>query len=300
MPTKIQNSVAIRTLQNDIMKFLLSLAFSSVSFNLVSAALMCASDEIAFEFQFRTDNYGYESSWTLTEDYNNPVPLYGIPTNCMIDDQTYDTSACIPKSCYTLTILDSYGDGIRCGGTNAGYILTVDNVELQNYVNVAGYNFGFSVTFGTGTDCSSTSPSVSPVDSTSPSVSQSPTAGLGCPTETPSASPSLSPSVSQFPSESASPSLSPSVSQFPSATPSLSQFPTRPPAPAPRYVRPTRVPSAAPIMVRVAAPIMVPVAAPVAGVTATKGPKATKKDKSPSAFKGSKLTASNAAKRHLQ
>jgi hypothetical protein len=45
-------------------------------------------------------------------------------------DRAYHTRQCTPRDSYTLTIYDSYGDGLCCG-TNQGYTLAVDGNVIQ-------------------------------------------------------------------------------------------------------------------------------------------------------------------------
>merc|ERR1711935_1107224 len=62
-------------------------------------------------------------------------------------DKNYRKKRCIPDGCYTLTIYDSYGDGLSTGGSNPGYVLRIDGdvVEKRD-----GIDFGFdrSIEFG--------------------------------------------------------------------------------------------------------------------------------------------------------
>lgn len=70
----------------------------------------CSDDQATFDFVIRTDGWGTETSWELTNDQQNKV-LSGGENGVYENDQTYRTEACIAKGCYTMTILDSYGDG---------------------------------------------------------------------------------------------------------------------------------------------------------------------------------------------
>ncbi|MBC6994413.1 T9SS type A sorting domain-containing protein [Lewinella lacunae] len=66
-----------------------------------------------------TDNYGSETSWTLTGP-SGTVATGGSLAN----NTTYTQSFCLPNGCYTFTILDSYGDGICCQYGNGSFTLT--------------------------------------------------------------------------------------------------------------------------------------------------------------------------------
>ncbi len=97
-------------------------------------------------FNLLTDNFGDETSWTLTNQSGTVVdsgPLF--PYN---DAQSYQETIAIPSfdECYTFTILDSEGDGICCGIFGNG------NYNLQDEdgnIIISGGQFGGSesVTF---------------------------------------------------------------------------------------------------------------------------------------------------------
>ncbi|CAJ1944597.1 unnamed protein product [Cylindrotheca closterium] len=128
--------------------------------------LACPGDEIAFEFTLRTDEWAEETSWNLKDSQNNLVLSGGDYT----DDEVYETMGCIPNSCYTLAILDSYGDGLSEGGSNPGYTLIVDNnVEEE----AGGVNFGFEKTLTFG-NCFASTPPPTPAVTPPPTVASTP------------------------------------------------------------------------------------------------------------------------------
>ena len=85
-----------------------------------------------------TDNYGYETSWTVKNSSGTTVASgSGYSSN-----QTYNESLCLPNGCYTLQMNDSYGDGMCCGYGNGSY-----NLKNSSGTSVAnGGNFGSSET----------------------------------------------------------------------------------------------------------------------------------------------------------
>ena len=80
----------------------------------------CGPDELLWNLEFRTDKYGYETSWKL-ERYrdvngndNAYVPVASGPPGLMkyAADTTYSELACLVGSrMYRLTVSDTYADG---------------------------------------------------------------------------------------------------------------------------------------------------------------------------------------------
>jgi hypothetical protein len=69
----------------------------------------CNSGSLEFELTFNTDGYGEESTWELTHARTGATVASGGPYG---DNNSYLTRECLPPGqCYTLTILDLYGDG---------------------------------------------------------------------------------------------------------------------------------------------------------------------------------------------
>jgi hypothetical protein len=90
-----------------------------------------------------TDDYGNETTWIFQDD--NGVTLYqGGPYQDNITvTETFNVN---PNTCYTFSILDSYGDGICCGFGIGNYTLTLsDGFELLNsgdFGSIEITNFG--------------------------------------------------------------------------------------------------------------------------------------------------------------
>ena len=82
-------------------------------------------------FNILTDNYGDETTWSLTDSSGNEVSSG--PATPYADDTTYQEIITIPNfnECYTFTIFDSAGDGICCGWFGDGsYNLEDENANV--------------------------------------------------------------------------------------------------------------------------------------------------------------------------
>lgn len=78
----------------------------------------CLENEIVLNFAF--DNYPEDIQWILSDDSGNTVASGGNYTG-----QTQATiTNCLPNGCYTLTVNDSFGDGLCCQYGNGSYTLT--------------------------------------------------------------------------------------------------------------------------------------------------------------------------------
>ena len=74
-----------------------------------------------------TDNYPAETTWTVTDDGGATV-ISGGPYST--SGTTYTESACLGEGCYTLTVNDSYGDGICCAFGIGSYTVSVDGTNV--------------------------------------------------------------------------------------------------------------------------------------------------------------------------
>lgn len=90
-------------------------------------------------FEISTDNYPGETTWELTDD-SNLIIASGGPYSGKNTLYTEYMHVNVDGS-YTLTISDSYGDGICCGYGQGSYTITLDGVEIAR-----GGNFGSSET----------------------------------------------------------------------------------------------------------------------------------------------------------
>ncbi|MGB1943080.1 MAG: choice-of-anchor B family protein [Flavobacteriales bacterium] len=74
-----------------------------------------------------TDNYPAETTWAVTDDGGATV-MSGGPYSST--GTTYTESACLGEGCYTLTVNDSFGDGICCGYGIGSYTVSVDGTDV--------------------------------------------------------------------------------------------------------------------------------------------------------------------------
>ncbi|HIA35367.1 MAG TPA: hypothetical protein EYN89_01200, partial [Flavobacteriales bacterium] len=87
------------------------------------------------EFELKTDDYGNETSWEVTDDLG--IVLYSSNTT-YANNTTYNETLNFPENgCYTFTINDAYGDGICCGSGAGYYRLTCNSV-----IFISGGGFG--------------------------------------------------------------------------------------------------------------------------------------------------------------
>jgi hypothetical protein len=78
-----------------------------------------SSNQVHFEMDLTTDNYGGETSWTLVSGTQTFASGSGYSSN-----RNYKISKCIPRSkTYTFEIKDTWGDGICCFEGNGQYTL---------------------------------------------------------------------------------------------------------------------------------------------------------------------------------
>ena len=76
-----------------------------------------------------TDSYPEETTWTVADENGATVWSGGAYENGQTE---YVETTCLAIGCYTLSVMDSYGDGMTYGGVTGNYEL-VDDV---------GYSFG--------------------------------------------------------------------------------------------------------------------------------------------------------------
>ncbi len=97
------------------------------------------------EFSLLTDCYASETSWNLKDA--NGVVIEEVSTNSLSNTQNNNYEFCLTPGCYTLTVEDTYGDGMNgtaynsCG-VNGDYSFLIDGV--QQFV-MGSANFGNSV-----------------------------------------------------------------------------------------------------------------------------------------------------------
>jgi len=113
-----------------------------------------ACDGNVFTWQLLTDNYGSETSWTISNTNTGDLVLSG---NGYESNTEYGGEECINDGCYTFVMSDTYGDGLCCSYGEGNYSFAVNGVnEIES-----GGDFGSSET----TDFCTTGPSPTCVDS---------------------------------------------------------------------------------------------------------------------------------------
>ncbi|MCC2616579.1 endonuclease [Aestuariibacter halophilus] len=85
----------------------------------------CASNGLTFNLT--TDDYGSETSWQIDDGQAVVASGSGYGNN-----QTVEESLCLADGNYTLSVLDSYGDGICCSYGNGSYSLTHGSTVLAS------------------------------------------------------------------------------------------------------------------------------------------------------------------------
>ena len=97
----------------------------------------CISGGTQITFTLLTDNYPDETTWTLLDSSNVTVMAGGLyESNATI----YSSETCLADGCYTLSVLDSYGDGLCCGYGEGSYELT----DADGTIYASGASFQFS------------------------------------------------------------------------------------------------------------------------------------------------------------
>jgi len=97
----------------------------------------CNDTEVTFALT--TDNYGSETSWSITQGSTTVASGSGYASN-----QSYTETICLPDGDYTFTINDQYGDGICCQYGNGSYSLSDGSTTLASggqFTNSESTNF---------------------------------------------------------------------------------------------------------------------------------------------------------------
>jgi hypothetical protein len=84
------------------------------------------------------DNYPEECSWNI-KNSSNVIVASGGTYGSSPDGATITANLCLPNGCYTLTMLDSYGDGICCSYGNGSYSL---KNNATNVILASGGQYG--------------------------------------------------------------------------------------------------------------------------------------------------------------
>ncbi|MFA3791066.1 endonuclease [Aliiglaciecola sp. SL4] len=106
-------------------------------------------------FNLTTDNYASETSWQI-ENAQSGVEASG---SGLSNNTSYSEDLCLDDGDYTLTINDSYGDGICCSYGSGSYELVIDGTSLTSGGNFGSIEtFSFSIGSGGGTGGGGTLP----------------------------------------------------------------------------------------------------------------------------------------------
>lgn len=105
------------------MKGVFTLLFFTVFGSFILYAQPCATGESLVTITLETDNWGYETSWQLTDHQNNV--LLSVELNEYESFTTYSHEACIETgTCTTFSLFDSFGDG------GPAYQISIDGVVV--------------------------------------------------------------------------------------------------------------------------------------------------------------------------
>ena len=86
----------------------------------------CSTNNVAFTLT--TDQYGYETSWSLTDAANQTIAS----DSNLASSTTFNQNFCLADGDYTFTINDAYGDGICCSYGSGSYDLSLAGTSLAS------------------------------------------------------------------------------------------------------------------------------------------------------------------------
>lgn len=97
----------------------------------------CPAGQVEIRVEVATDNWGYETYWTLSNEAGSII-MQGGQGGVYANDTTYSATTCTTEeSCLIFEIYDTYGDGILAPN---GYELSVDNILVSSGSNdIADY-----------------------------------------------------------------------------------------------------------------------------------------------------------------
>ena len=101
------------------------LVIAGLSLSMMQAQAQCPTGQTEVIVTVTTDNYGSETSWTLTGPGGAPSYASGGITTPLGNAQTYNTPVCVPDGAVIIfSIFDAYGDGICCSYGNGSFTVT--------------------------------------------------------------------------------------------------------------------------------------------------------------------------------
>jgi hypothetical protein len=107
----------------------------------------CTDNEVTLTLV--SDNYGSETTWSLTNASGATVASGGPYSNNTTNTETF----CLPDGCYDFTINDSYGDGICCAYGNGSYNLAGSGVSVSGGQFTSTETTNFCVGSGPAPTC---------------------------------------------------------------------------------------------------------------------------------------------------
>ena len=111
----------------------------------------CPDNESRLTVDITTDNYPYETTWTLVNNCDGSEVLSGGYYTSAGTLSAQTTPQCLPDDAeYVFTINDSYGDGICCSVGLGEYVVKQDEVQV-----LSGGDFGSSEVASFGSSGSS-------------------------------------------------------------------------------------------------------------------------------------------------
>ena len=100
----------------------------------------CAEDEFDVTLELNTDNFAYETSWTL-EDMDDRDLIDSASYEIADGLTPFEYQYCVPSSvCYAFVINDAFGDGIVSGF--GSYSLSVDSEVIATSLDDLNGDFG--------------------------------------------------------------------------------------------------------------------------------------------------------------
>jgi len=112
---------------------------------------------ITIPLTFKSDQYGYESSWEIIDLTSQRIVAKGGPyvETTTTSGAIYQDSLCLYDSCFQLKIFDSFGDGFN-GSFGQGYLLIQDQkgdtLALENNFTGSQRTINFCVNSSVGLD----------------------------------------------------------------------------------------------------------------------------------------------------
>ena len=110
-----------------------------------SGGTACSTNNVALTLT--TDQYGYETSWALTDASNQAIAS----DSNLASSTTFNQNFCLADGDYTFTINDAYGDGICCSYGSGSYDLSLAGTSLASgatFANTESKTFTLGSTGG--------------------------------------------------------------------------------------------------------------------------------------------------------